>query len=475
MFDFFGRGAPRQPKATVAIRRIVDDWSNLTPRSTESDLGGKFVVPMLKELGFGSNDYQSNLSISVPGCPLLKPDYVCFRDGRPVLVIEIKRKSVTLGRTKPEKFVEACKASTLYKNAIGHGGGVGENGICQYLDIGQVAPEYLAPYGLICNGDFFQLWRRVDGLVIPAMPVQQITAKSLPRLIADLKKRLDSPPSALIAALWNRKGGAGKTTNTINIAATLAKQGKSVLLVDFDPQGDLTHCIGFSQPSTMSYFDTVSRKLQLEDYEAAKSILKAEIQCKEFQGTGCAPFELSLLASSRNHLEEFRVGADTLKFDVRFAEIVQLLKSDFDYIFVDAAPALDRLSEALLYAIDVVLTPIDGSSAIRHAAEVDCDLIPGIQEKRLKKNLPYGPLRLGLIKSNWSVQEGSNLESTLNGELNEHGFKGKCYETRLKRYSQAEAASANRVPIACSHNSPAANSFKSATEEIFLKHNFIDR
>jgi chromosome partitioning protein len=472
MFDFFNKGKPRQPKPTAALKRLVKDWNEVTPENTELDLGDKLILPMLKILGFEGKDIKNNPSINSPGS-VLRPDYLCFRDGLPALVIEIKRRSITLGKAKAEKFTEACNNSALYRGAIGHE--VPENGICQYLDATLVDPQYLAPYGLICNGDFFQLWRRVDGLVIPAMPVQQLTAKSLPRLVMELKKCLDAPPSALIAALWNRKGGTGKTTNTINIAATLAKEGKRVLLVDFDPQGDLARGIGLSQLSKKSYFDAVSRKIAIEDHEAAKTLLRTEIQSKEFLCSGFEPFTLSLLATNKDHLAEFRDDSTAQKLEVLFAQMVQLMKADFDYIFVDAAPAEDSLAISLLYAADVVLTPIDGPSAVNHAADIDRDLIPKIQRQRAEKHLPYGPLRLGVVKSNWAVSENSGLEASLANEMKKLGFRGKCYESILRRYDLTGVAYIKSVPIVCNPGTPAAISFKAVTKEVFLNHNFIDR
>jgi chromosome partitioning protein len=252
----FAAEGQKQKRATAVVKRLVEKWEALPASCLEGDLGANFLIPMLEALGYGSDRRKIEPSINKTPGPTLKPDYVFYSDSaqtQPVLAVEIKKRCPILGKTVGEEnFIEACQKSSLYKNAIGHEV-VGENGICQYLDIDRVKPEGLAPYGLILNGDFFQLWRRVDGLVTPITPIQRITAKNLPRLVADLGRRIESPMPALVTALWNMKGGTGKTTNTINIAATLAKHGKRVLLIDLDPQGDLTHSIGFSQDSMPNY------------------------------------------------------------------------------------------------------------------------------------------------------------------------------------------------------------------------------
>jgi chromosome partitioning protein len=474
----FASDTHKQTRSTAAVKRLVGVWESLSDSLSEADLGANFVQPMLETLGYGRDRRKLTPSTNIVPGPTLKPDYVFYRDieqTQPVLVIEIKKRCPILaGVVGEDKFFEACQKSSLYRCAIGYDD-TGENGIRQYLDIDRVKPEGLAPYGLVLNGDFFQLWRRVDGLVTPITPVQRITAKNLPRLVADLGRRIELPMPALVTALWNRKGGTGKTTNTINIAATLAKLGKRILLIDLDPQADLTNGIGFSSDAMPNYFGAVKKKLDLEEYEAASAVLKAEIQSKEFQGFGCANFTLSLLATSKKHLEDFRDAPDSRSPESRFVQIVQLLKNDFDYIFIDASPAADRLAQCLMYSCDAVLTPIDGAKAIRHAIQLHGGIIPEFQKSRAKVKLSYGPLRLGVMRSNWSPAEGSTLEKAFDEELTKHNFTGKQYGVRLKYYAKAEEAGMKQTPVVCWHNSPITALFKKATEEVFLKHNFIDQ
>jgi chromosome partitioning protein len=215
------------------------------------------------------------------------------------------------------------------------------------------------------------------------------------------------------------------------------------------------------------------KKIDLEEYAAASAVLNAEIQSKEFQGFGCDNFTLSLLATSKQNLEYFR---DKTAFPAKpFVEIIRLLRNDFDYIFIDASPAPDALSKCLMYACDVVLTPIDGGKAIRHASRLDGSIIPLFQKSRADSKLSHGPLRLGAIRSNWRPTEGSTIEKAFDDELVKQGFNGKQYEVRLKYYAQAEVAGMKQTPVVCWNNSPITALFKKATEEVFLKHNFIDR
>jgi cellulose biosynthesis protein BcsQ len=66
---------------------------------------------------------------------------------------------------------------------------------------------------------------------------------------------LKNPRTALVAAVWNQKGGVAKTTNIVNLGATLALEGKRVLLIDLDPQNDLTRGVGADVSWFPNYLD----------------------------------------------------------------------------------------------------------------------------------------------------------------------------------------------------------------------------
>ncbi len=145
-----------------------------------------------------------------------------------------------------------------------------------------------------------------------------------------------------IIALANQKGGVGKTTTTINLAASLAVLEKKVLIVDVDPQANATSGIGFDL-----------KKLEISIYECfigganpKDAILKTEIE------------NLYLLPS---HIDLVGAEIEMLEIEDReyiLKKIMNEIKEDYDYILVDCSPSLGLLTLNALVASDSVIIPV---------------------------------------------------------------------------------------------------------------------
>lgn len=153
--------------------------------------------------------------------------------------------------------------------------------------------------------------------------------------------------------------------------------------------------------------------------------------------------------------------------------MIELLKPDYDYIFIDAAPTIDRLTQCVLYACDHVLIPIDGDKAIRHALKIDQEVIPKFRDFRTARQLSYGPFNLGFVRSNWTAGENSSIEKAFDTKIARHNFSGIQYNTRLKQYSQTEMAALKQIPVISWENSPMTKLYSALVNEVFLSHNFI--
>jgi len=461
-------------KSLNAYKKLAQHWAELPIDYNESDLEMNLVQPLLQALGLNHLQIKNTPAL---GGKAGTPDRLIYTDPShpPVLVIENKRRVPELANTPETSFANACKDHILYRKAVGYEA-PGEKGIKQYLDIAKVPPQSLASYGLVFNGDFFQLWRRVDGLVLPMTPIQKVTKSSLPGLMQQLEYCLEHPHTALVSAIWNQKGGVAKTTNIINTGATLALKGKRVLLVDLDPQNDLTRGVGADTSWLSSYLDLCAAKLQLNEMDEAKSILHKAIQTKKFPTNDKKSYTLSVLSADGNALKAFREHPDVDPIPV-IKKLVGLLRQDYDYVFFDIAPTSDKLTLGVLFACDTVLIPMDlGGKSLHHAVHLYSDTLPKMREARFakKERLHWGPWNLGVVFSNCPADVGSSLEQCIDQELTKKGFTGKQCGTRLRTYAQTKVAEFKHVPVICWQGSPITKLYEKLAEELFLDHNFIN-
>lgn len=225
-------------------------------------------------------------------------------------------------------------------------------------------------------------------------------------------------------AIFNQKGGVGKTTTNINLAACLALKGKKVLIVDIDPQGNTTSGIGVQKRSLKN---TVYNILIDKSYNPKKAIVKTSVK-----GLDLIPASVDL-AGAEVELVELEGRESTLKYGL------DKIKDNYDYIFIDCPPSLGLLTINSLTAVDSVLIPIQCEF---YALEGVSQLVSTID--LVKKSLNPRLEIQGVILSMFDGR--TNLSVQVVQEVKKY-FGGKVYATVIPRNVRLAEAPSFGMPI----------------------------
>lgn len=248
-----------------------------------------------------------------------------------------------------------------------------------------------------------------------------------------------------IIAISNQKGGVGKSTTAVNLAAALGLKGKKVLVIDFDPQGNTTTSFGIEK-----------RRIRNTVYEAVigNCRMVEAIVATNFRGVSVVPATQTLSGAAVELL-------DLDRRSLRLKMQILTVKDDFDFIFIDCPPTLDLITVNALAACDSVIIPIQCEFLSLEGLVELTEAIKKVQNS-LNPNIVIDGILFTMYVKRY------NLTAQVVDEVKRH-FPKMVYKTVIPRnISLSEAPSFGQPVLYYNKNCKGAKAYEEFADE-FLK------
>ena len=253
------------------------------------------------------------------------------------------------------------------------------------------------------------------------------------------------PVETRIIVIANQKGGVGKTTTTVNLAASLAEHGNTVLVIDLDPQGNASTALGINNhdENMLSVYDVL---INSEPLDKVMQVTKFS------ENLFCVPSTLDLAGA------EIEMVALVAR-EVRLKNAIAASDMPFDYILIDCPPSLGLLTTNALTAGKEILVPIQCEY---YALEGVGQLMKtiGLVQNHFNPDLHISTVLLTMYNAS------TRLSKQVEDEVREH-FSKEALKTRIPRQTQmGEAPSYGQTIIEYEPSSAGAMAYKEAAREL---------
>ena len=258
-----------------------------------------------------------------------------------------------------------------------------------------------------------------------------------------------------VISVCNQKGGTAKTTTAVNLGIGLAREGQKVLLIDSDPQGSMTICLGYREPDNLEFtFATLLSEIM---DEKAPSVSEAIIHQEE--GVDLIPANIELSA-----LEVNLVNA--MSREVMLRSLIEIIKNEYDYsyIIIDCMPSLGMLTINALACADSILIPVQAAYLPVKGLEQLIKTIGRVQ-RRLNKNLRIEGILLTMVdaRTNYARDISQLVIDTYSNKI---GVFHTCIPLSVRA---AEISAEGSSIYQYDPKGKAANAYRTLTEEVLYR------